>query len=68
MSVNPGRGLRPKQAAQHLGISQSLFWVWTKKYADFPKSIKLTPRVTIFFEGELDAWLARQAERARNAA
>ncbi|MCX4156146.1 MULTISPECIES: helix-turn-helix transcriptional regulator [Paraburkholderia] len=69
MSENlPGRGLRPKQAAEFIGISIRTLWRYTRTQSDFPKPLKLSPRATIFFENELATWLASRAKRARGVA
>lgn len=65
---SPGRGLRPKQAAQFIGISVNSLWRYARTQSDFPRPVKLSPRATIFFENELAAWLASRAKRARSAA
>ncbi|QLB63465.1 helix-turn-helix transcriptional regulator [Paraburkholderia caribensis] len=68
MSASPqGRGLRPKQAANHIGISVASLWRYARNRDDFPRPVKLSEGVTIFFEGELNDWLAKQATRARAA-
>ena len=64
MSVNhqmSSRGLRPATAAEKLGVGLSTLWRYAQTIPDFPKPVKLSPRCTIFFESELDAWLASRA-------
>ncbi|MDR6377315.1 helix-turn-helix transcriptional regulator [Paraburkholderia caledonica] len=56
-----GRALRPSKAAEHLGIGVSTFWRYAKTIPDFPKPVKLSPRCTIFFESQLNDWLASRA-------
>ena len=56
-----GPVLRPSRAAQRLAIGLSTLWLKAKKEADFPKPIRLGPRITAFRIADLDAWLTRQA-------
>ncbi len=60
------RALRPPQAAQKLGIGLSTLWTKVKVDPDFAQPVKMGPRVTIFFEDELDAWLTSLATKARS--
>lgn len=69
MSANArGRGLRPKQAAQLIGVSVNSLWRYARTRSDFPQPVKLSPGATIFFENELSAWLEKQAQQSRVAA
>jgi predicted DNA-binding transcriptional regulator AlpA len=52
------RGLRVSQAAIKLGVSVPTVWRWASERPDFPKPRKLGPNVTVFDEGELDAFLS----------
>jgi predicted DNA-binding transcriptional regulator AlpA len=56
--------LRPKQAAEFLGIGESTFWRWAKERPDFPAGIKLSPRTTVFPLEQLTAWRDAQAEKS----
>lgn len=47
------RSLRPKQAAEFLGISAATLWRWAKERKDFPKPCRLGPRTTVFEQSEL---------------
>ncbi|MCF8169353.1 MAG: AlpA family phage regulatory protein [Rhodoferax sp.] len=60
MTNSPVR-LRPKAAAARLGIALSTLWAWSAKRADFPKSIRLSGRCTVFDAAELDAWVKSQS-------
>jgi len=64
MQTQASKSLRPKQAAEFLGIGLSTIWKWVKDKPDFPRPINLTPRVTAFDEAELVAW--RDSHRAKN--
>ena len=64
--INPS--LRPKAAAEFLGIGVSTLWRWSKDRSDFPKARKLGPRCTVFSVSELQSWrdaapLAHDASR-----
>lgn len=50
------KSLRPKQAAEFLGIGRATLWRWSKERADFPKSRHLSSRCTIFDMAELETW------------
>lgn len=52
------RGLRPAKAAEKLGIGLSTLWLRAKNEPNFPKPFKIGPRITLFLEQELDAYLA----------
>ncbi|MDN7592255.1 helix-turn-helix transcriptional regulator [Burkholderia seminalis] len=52
------RALRPAKAAEKLGIGLSTLWLRAKNEPDFPKPFKIGPRITLFLEQELDAYLA----------
>lgn len=53
--------IRPKQAAELLGIGRATLWRWASEKRDFPQPIRLSPRCTVFDLGELVAW--RDAQR-----
>lgn len=48
--------IRPKDAAEFLGISPATLWRWAKERSDFPKARKLSPRCTVFDMAELTNW------------
>jgi predicted DNA-binding transcriptional regulator AlpA len=48
--------LRPKQAAEFLGIKSTAFYKWRKERADFPKGRRLSARCVVFDQSELAAW------------
>jgi predicted DNA-binding transcriptional regulator AlpA len=50
--------LRPKAAAQYLGMGESTLWRLAKDDPKFPKGRKITPRLTVFVRTELDDYLA----------
>lgn len=56
--------LRPKQAAQYLGVSLPTFWRWAQ--ADtFAPLFKLGPNSTAVLRSDLDAWLEKRKEAAQ---
>ena len=60
MSVteSPKRGLRPAQAAARMGVSVPTFWRYHRQNPNFPRVRKLSERVAIVDEAELDAFMA----------
>lgn len=65
---NQSQAIRAKQAADLLGIGLSTFWRWHKQRPNFPRGRKLSPRVTVFDQGNLIAWRDAQASTPTNAA
>lgn len=59
------KALRPKHAAEFLGIGRATLWRWSKERADFPKPRRLSSRCTVFSMDELAAW--RDAQPSSNA-
>jgi prophage regulatory protein len=58
--------IRPSKAKAKLDIGLSTLWAWSKTKPDFPKPFKLSARTTVFFEDEIDAYLATQASVSRS--
>jgi len=56
MEPKLNKSLRPKHAAEFLGIGRATLWRWSKERADFPKPRHLSRRCTVFDMVELDAW------------
>lgn len=50
------QSIRPKKAAEYLGIGVATLWRWASERSDFPKSRKLSARCTVFDLNELIAW------------
>ena len=65
--IPQGRAIRPAEASEKLGIGLSTLWLRAKNDPNFPKPFKLGPRTTIFFEHELDGYLAACAAKSRAA-
>jgi predicted DNA-binding transcriptional regulator AlpA len=56
--------LRPKVAAQYLGMGESTLWRLAKDDPKFPKGRKITRRLTVFVRTELDDYLASLSRSA----
>ena len=54
------RALRPAQVAEKLGVSVPTVWRYARNNPKFPRPAKLSERVTVFDEAELDAYLDAQ--------
>lgn len=50
------KSLRPKHAAEFLGIGRATLWRWVKERHDFPKARHLSSRCVVFDQQELIAW------------
>lgn len=62
------RYLRVKQVAEKTGIAVSTVWRLAKDAADFPKPFKLTQKVTVWDEAQVDAWIESRRLNADAAA
>ena len=58
--------LRPKAAAEYLGVASSTLYRWSAG-PDFPKPIKLGKQASGWRKADLDAWLERKAREAAAA-
>lgn len=56
--------IRPKKAAELLGVSLPTFWRWAAQQHDFPKGRRLSARCTVFDTGELIAWRESKVKAA----
>lgn len=61
MQSLPGQSLRPKQAAEFLGVGIATFWRWVATRHDMPRGRKLSARCTVFDADELRTWRDAQA-------
>lgn len=68
MSEPSKRSLRPAAVAEKLGVSVPTVWRYVQHNPKFPRPFKLTARVTLFDEGEIDAYLASLRASAQVAA
>lgn len=64
MNHQSSTSLRPRHAAEFLGIAESTFWRWVKEREGFPTPIKLGPRTTVFPLDKLTAWRDAQGAKA----
>jgi prophage regulatory protein len=48
--------LRIKDVMKKTGIARSTIWLWVKE-DKFPKPIKLSPRITVWDNNEIDKWM-----------
>lgn len=62
--INP-RVLRPRQAAEYIGISIASFWRIAKSDPDFPTPFKLSANSSAIMREDLDAWLKAKQEAAQ---
>lgn len=59
------KALRPKLAAERIGVSVVTFFRWAREDPSFPDLFRPTSRTTLIDSGELDAWLeAKRGVRA----
>lgn len=57
--------IRPKQAALKAGISISHLYALVSK-KQFPQSIKVSERITVFVESEIDDWIQSKMKCCRS--
>ena len=60
--VQLNSSIRPKAAAEFLGIGVSTLWRWHAERPDFPRARKIGPRATVWDLNEIDAWLNAQEQ------
>lgn len=56
------KNLRPRQAADALGMGLSTFWLAARTDPEFPPLIKLGPKCTVVREADLEAYVKKKAE------
>ena len=59
------KNLRPRDAAQALGIGLSTFWLKAKTDPDFPQLISIGPKATVVRESDLEAYIEKKAGASR---
>ena len=52
--------LRPKQAAQYLGIGIATFWRLAKNDESFPRVFKIGAQSSAVYKADLDGWIKRR--------
>lgn len=62
MESSEVKSLRPKQAAEFLGIGIATFWRWASTRPDFPTPRHLSARCTVFDAAELRTWRDAQSK------
>lgn len=65
MIATQSKSLRPKHAAEFLGIGRATLWRWSKERPDFPSAIRLSSRCTVFDQAQLMAWRDAQTGSAK---
>lgn len=56
MIIATNRSIRPRKAAELLGVSLPTFWRWVKQNPGFPKVTRLSNRCSVVSLDELNAW------------
>lgn len=56
------RFIRVKQVSQKLGIGKSTVWYKVHHDFDFPSPIKLSPRVTVWDEADIDEYMVTKKQ------
>ena len=51
--------LRIKEVMKMTGIARSTIWLWVSE-GKFPKPIKLSPRITVWEEKEINHWMSNK--------
>lgn len=53
--------LRITNVMKKTGIARSTIWLWVKENK-FPQPIRISPRVTVWIESEIEEWQSKKAE------
>lgn len=56
-NTTPSVVLRPRQAADYIGMSLPSFWRLAKTDPTFPRTFKLSTNSTAVMRADLDRWL-----------
>ena len=59
------QALTSKQTCRKLSRKKSWLWAGVKADPEFPRPVYLNPGAPVWFEHEVDAWLAKCADRTR---
>jgi predicted DNA-binding transcriptional regulator AlpA len=60
----PKRYSRIAKACERIGVSKPTFYRYVRDVPDFPKIIKLSERVSVIDDEELEAWATRRRATA----
>lgn len=52
--------IRINQVMEKTGLAKSTIWLWVKENK-LPKAIKISPRVTVWQESDIDNWLLEKS-------
>jgi predicted DNA-binding transcriptional regulator AlpA len=63
-SQRPKRYSRIAKACERIGVSKPTFYRYVRDVPDFPKIIKLSERVSVIDDEELEAWATRRRAAA----
>ncbi len=53
--------IRINQVMEKTGLAKSTVWLWVKENK-LPKAIKLSPRITVWKESDIDNWLLEKSD------
>lgn len=56
------RFIRINEVINKTGIARSTIWLWVSENK-FPKPIKLSPRITVWEEDEIEDWINKKINR-----
>lgn len=57
--------LRDALAAKKLGMARGTLWRLAKEDPDFPKPVKISPKITGWIEAEIDQYIAAKIAESR---
>lgn len=61
MSKKKTKLLRIKSVSAKTEIGKSTIWLWLSQ-GKFPEPIKLSPRITVWRESDIDKWIERRGK------
>lgn len=67
-TTKDARSLRAADVAVVLGVSRATIWRWAAERGDFPRPMKLSPRVTVWRAADILDWRERQGAGGAEAA
>jgi len=51
------RLIRVAEVMKRTGLAKSTIWLYAKEHENFPKPLKLSPRVTVWRESDIDNYI-----------